>query len=130
MEVKNCLSCLLSQEKPLNKSLQRGEDSQFDQVSSPPSGAAFTLSHIRSTLKLELCFESRSSQFPLIIFADVSPAADQLHEFPGRVLPAVHPQDSVRLVQETERPGGRVARVPTQSQHQVEKVRGRKSLTC
>lgn len=41
MEVKDSLSCLLSQEKPLNKSLQRGEDPQFDQVPSPPSGAAF-----------------------------------------------------------------------------------------
>lgn len=60
----------------------------------------------------------------------VARSADQLYEFSSRVLPAVHPEDSVRLVQEAERPGGRVPRVSTQGQHQVQKVRRHRSLTA
>lgn len=50
-------------------------------------------------------------------------AVDQLHEFSRRILPAVYPEDSVRLVQEAERPGRWVPWISTQGQYQVKKVR-------
>lgn len=40
--------------------------------------------------------------------AHCSGAVDQHYEFFSRVLPAIYPEDSVRLVQEAERPGRRV----------------------
>lgn len=40
---------------------------------------------------------------------------DQQYEFSSRVLPAVHPEDSVWLVQAAERPGRRVPWISTQS---------------
>lgn len=111
--------CFVSQEKPLNKSLQRGEDPQFDQVGCPHRDTLFPLNRA-STLCSDLVPSSLCC----------SPPVDQLDEFSSRVLPAVHPEDSVRLVQEAERPGGRVPRISTQGQHQVQKVRGHKWLTA
>lgn len=50
-------------------------------------------------------------------------SADKHHELPGRVLSPLHPAHFVRLVQATKWTRGGAARVPAESQHQVQKVR-------
>lgn len=126
------LSVLILQEKPLNKSLQRGEDPQFDQVCTWHGP-------INSNMCCPFCFSVTKSSSNIVLYWEwdwplplsclsfsPSPTVDQQYEFSGRVLPAIYPEDSVWLVQEAEWPGRWISWISTQSQHQVKKVRGRR----